>query len=263
MIDNLHSVGVDGRESHEYATERRSKADSRSNRLASPKDPSSKGDSFSQLLEGLNDETGSDEPDDRPPSPSEAALRRKRRNDQAKHPATSKEGAPEPVEQANQISATDLKPPPTSNPALRPITRPFKVMPLASLVGSRATRNRIVDVVGIIVDVSSSLTQRPKMPDQRDLRIMDPSTTKRVQLTVFVDAANFKPAIGTVALFRSVTTHEWNGGSLKAYPRDCEGKDWYFPNPELEGLEADEFRAWWLRIIEKEEAAKAELEKQS
>ena len=75
---------------------------------------------------------------------------------------------------------------------------------------------------------------------------MDPSTSKKVQLTVFVDAEEFLPKVGTVALFRSVTTHEWDGGSLKAYPRDCKGKEWYVPWPwGVEGCDVRAMKHWW------------------
>ena len=135
---------------------------------------------------------------------------------------------------------------------VKPITRPLKLTALSSIIGPKASRNRVIDVVGVVCEVNPDIVRRANMPDQRDIRVMDTSTTKRVQLTVFVDAINFLPKMGTVALFRSVTTHEWNGGSLKAYPRDCEGRDWFLPG-KVDESAAEELRAWWLQNLTKEE----------
>ena len=74
-----------------------------------------------------------------------------------------------------------------------------------------------------------------------------------------VEPKHFTPAVGTVALFRSVTSHEWDGGSLNAYPKLCEGKDWFVPNPvEIQGCEVggygvSEMREWWDGLVEGEE----------
>jgi len=144
----------------------------------------------------------------------------------------------------------------TAKPSAEPrlITRPLKLTPLSKLIGPKATRNRVHDVFAIICSVEQNVVKRKDLPPQRDLRIMDTSSLKKVQLTVFVDAENFNPPVGTVALFRSVTTHEWNGGSLKAYPRDCAGRKWFIPHPgKVEGCDADALRAHWLQSLAEED----------
>ena len=137
--------------------------------------------------------------------------------------------------------------------APQPITRPLTLVPLSQITGppSSVQRNKIVDVLAVIASVAPSVTQRAQrphldLPPSRDLRVVDPSTSKKVQLTVFVGAEDFVPAVGTVALFRSVTTHEWDGGSLKAYPRDCRGKEWFVPWPwAVEGCDVKAMKNWW------------------
>ena len=274
LIESLQPIGFDGRTSRKFQVEQRPKDRSFSTSSNNPTDSS-----FERLLSGLgegverDEKPSGDEVEDDPPSPSELAARKKRRIEGPSTPSKGRQR--DPVAQA--LGAA--KPPPHAAPLppgipgfeapagpdqLRKITRPLKLTALASITGPKASRNRVVDVVGIICEVSRDVIKRSKMPDQRDLRIMDPSTTKRVQLTVFVDAQNFTPALGTVALMRSVTTHEYNGGSLKAYPRDCEGREWFFPNPVwLEGFDPEEFRSWWMKTLAQEEAEKEEYEHDS
>ena len=136
---------------------------------------------------------------------------------------------------------------------LRSITRPLSLTTLAEVTGLPHTlqRNRVIDIFAVIVEVSPTVVTRTHLshldvPLSRNLRIVDPSTFKKVQLTVFVDATDFKPTVGTVALFRSVTTHEWDGGSLKAYPRDCMGREWFLPWPwDVEECDVKAMLSWW------------------
>ena len=148
---------------------------------------------------------------------------------------------------------------------LKEITRPLKISPLAKVTGPRTVRNRIHDVLAVVCSVDDQVVNRQGYPMQRNMRITDPSTTKQVQLTVFVDAATFCPAVGTVALFRSVTTHEWNGGSLKAYPRDCAGTRWFFPEPgSTEGVDHKRVlllrHCWESRVVTQRGARRDGLE---
>ncbi|MCJ1334894.1 hypothetical protein MMC09_000159 [Bachmanniomyces sp. S44760] len=129
---------------------------------------------------------------------------------------------------------------------LRPILRPLHITPLSEISGPSITRNKIHDVLAVVAAVSSKTIKRPILPEKRDLRIMDPSTSKKVLLSVFVNPVKFMPEVGTVALFRNVTTHEWDGGSLNAYPKDCEGREWFLPDP-VRAKECDFERVarWW------------------
>ena len=128
-----------------------------------------------------------------------------------------------------------------------PIERPLNIKPLVAFRGY-PRRNDIFDVFVVIQSVADAVIKRPRMPPKRDIRIVDPSTDKKVLLSVFVDPENFVPAVGTIALIRSVTTHEWEGGMLNIYPNQCEGKAWFLPNPEsIAGCDVEAMRLWWAR----------------
>ena len=296
LIETLQPVGHDGRTTEDFRIEHRAVSEQ------APKQAKAIADgSYQRLLTGLEDglSSSSSEIDEQPPSPSEVASRKRRpagpstpsKRPEAAQGSANLDTPTQRARRASNPSASAGIAAPAGSTQLRQITRPLKITPLARIIGPKATRNvsstsldfaspslrlcrrlqllnmhplqRVIDVLGIVVDVSPHVVQRPKMPDQRDLRIMDPSTPKRVQLTVFVDAARFAPAVGTVMLFRSVTTHEWNGGSLKAYPRDCDGREWCFPNPTwLDGFDPEELRAWWLQTVAREEEERQQQEQQ-
>ena len=130
---------------------------------------------------------------------------------------------------------------------LEPIERPLNIIPLARLRGY-PRRNDIYDVFVVIQSVSNEVIKRSRMPAKRDLRIVDPSTEKKVLLSVFVDPEKFIPTIGTIALIRSVVTHEWDGGMINVYPNQCEGKQWFVPDPVgVPGCDVDRMREWWVR----------------
>lgn len=119
----------------------------------------------------------------------------------------------------------------------KPITRPLLISTLASVTGPNRSKNEVHDILALIVHVDAHTFKPPRMPRKRDLRIMDASTSKRVVLSVFTDPVGFAPKSGTVALFRNLTTHDWNGGNLKAYPWLCEDRPWFMPVPDGEALE--------------------------
>ncbi|MCJ1431116.1 hypothetical protein MMC27_000467 [Xylographa pallens] len=136
-------------------------------------------------------------------------------------------------------------------PALIPITRPLRLKPLSHIIGPHATRNKVLDIFAVVASVTATLVKCPGMPDgihyKRELRIADPSTPKQVMLSVFVAPETFLPAVGTVALFRSVTTNRWDGGSLNAFGRDCGGREWFVPDPwGVPGCDVLGLRMWWL-----------------
>ncbi len=131
--------------------------------------------------------------------------------------------------------------------ALLPINRPLNICPLGSLTGQNATRNKVQDVFAVICSVEESVVKPPKgMPLKRDIRIMDPSTDKKVLVSVFVDPETFKPAVGTVALFRSLTTHEWDRGMLNVYANMCAGRAWFLKDPVgVDGCDVKALKEWW------------------
>ena len=129
------------------------------------------------------------------------------------------------------------------------IKRPLRVCPLVSLTGRNATRNKVHDVFAIVCSVQESVVKPPKnMPRKRDIRIMDPSTDKKVLVSVFVDPDNFQPTVGTIALFRNLTTHEWDSGMLNVYHDKCAGRVWFIKDPvEVEGCDVNALKEWWER----------------
>lgn len=127
------------------------------------------------------------------------------------------------------------------------IKTPLRICTLESLTGRNATRNKVHDVFAIVCSVQECVVKPPKnMPRKRDIRIMDPSTDKKVLVSVFVDPDNFKPTVGTVALFRNLTTHEWDSGMLNVYHDKCAGKAWFIKDPvDVEGCDVKALKEWW------------------
>ena len=137
---------------------------------------------------------------------------------------------------------------PTASKTLQTIIRPIRVTPLADLTGPKASRNKVRDVCVVITSVDANI-KRKGVDDIRQFRIMDLSTSKKVLFSTFVDPISFMPPPGTIALLRSVTTHEWDGGSLNAYKRDCAGREWFFPNPTgIEGCNVSALQALWKNV---------------
>ena len=137
---------------------------------------------------------------------------------------------------------------PTASKALQTIIRPIRVTPLADLTGPKASRNKVRDVCVVITSVDANI-KRKGVDDIRQFRIMDLSTSKRVLFSTFVDPISFMPPPGTIAFLRSVTTHQWDGGSLNAYKRDCAGREWFFPNPTgIQGCNVSALQALWKTV---------------
>lgn len=158
-------------------------------------------------------------------------------------------GSPNPTHSAKRPQPSFI----TNPKGLLPIKRPLQLRTLDSLTGLHATRNKVHDVFAVICSVETSVIKPPAMPLKRDIRIMDPSTDKKVLVSVFVDPVHFHPPVGTVALFRSLTTHEWDRGMLNVYPQQCGGKAWFVPDPVgVPGCDVEGLKDWWRRKIEVE-----------
>lgn len=138
----------------------------------------------------------------------------------------------------------------TESQGLLAIKTPLRICTLDSLTGRNATRNKVHDVFAIVCSVQENVVKPPKnMPRKRDIRIMDPSTDKKVLVSVFVDPDNFKPTVGTVALFRNLTTHEWDSGMLNVYHDKCAGKAWFIKDPvDVEGCDVKALKEWWEKM---------------
>lgn len=129
--------------------------------------------------------------------------------------------------------------------------------PLIAITGPNERRNTHHDVLALIVSISPDIIKRPGLPPKRNLRIMDISTIKNVSLSVFADAGKFNPAPGTVALFKYLTAHDYDGGSLNAYAKDCRGPDWFIPDPPGFGNgEVAQLKDCWARIQYSESVAR-------
>lgn len=129
--------------------------------------------------------------------------------------------------------------------------------PLVALTGRNKQRNTRHDILALIVSISPEPIKRNGMPPKRDLRVMDISTIKKVSLSVFANAEDFQPEPGTVALFKHLTTHEYDGGSLNAYAKDCEGQNWFIPDPPgFENGEVAQLKDCWARLQFSEQVAR-------
>ncbi|KAL9594279.1 MAG: hypothetical protein Q9219_007119 [cf. Caloplaca sp. 3 TL-2023] len=129
--------------------------------------------------------------------------------------------------------------------------------PLMALTGENKQRNTRHDVLALIVSLSPDVIRRPGMFPKRDLRIMDTSTVKKVSLSVFVNAETFQPEPGTVALFKHLTTHDFDGGSLNAYSKECHGKAWFIPDPQgFANGEVAQLKDCWTRLQYSEQVAR-------
>ncbi|MCJ1351412.1 MAG: hypothetical protein MMC33_001396 [Icmadophila ericetorum] len=151
---------------------------------------------------------------------------------------------------------------PSTPKPLKTISRPLKVTPLADLVGRRAVRGRILDVCVLICFVSEEIIKRKDMPEIRHLRVTDLSTKKRVLFSCCTNPRRFFPPVGTVALLRNVSTHEWDGGSLNAFPRDCADRDWFLRDPaNVDGCDVEGLRRLWAQIQQVEDEERLQKEK--
>lgn len=124
-----------------------------------------------------------------------------------------------------QQDSTRGRSPPGQTPSL------LQLSTLASVTGTNATRNKQVNILAMIEYVSNSTVKPATAPLKRDVRLVDPSTDKKVTLSVFVDPVNFFPKKYDIMLFRNLTTHDFSGGNLNAYPKKCRGKDWFILDP--------------------------------
>ncbi|KAK5062775.1 hypothetical protein LTR84_004850 [Exophiala bonariae] len=131
---------------------------------------------------------------------------------------------------------------------------------LSTLLHSSALprRNYVCSVLGIITWTSPSLIHKPNspFPPKRHIKIHDTSILSRrvgVTVAIFVDAKNFMPEIGTVALFRGVTMQKWEGEPiLNAYAnlKEC-GEEWFITADETlkaMGHDVIGMKRWWAEL---------------
>jgi hypothetical protein len=128
------------------------------------------------------------------------------------------------------------------------ITRSLEIVPLGSLSTLPKLQNYLLDTVAIISWVSPQTVKRV-LGLKRDIHLVHPSTARKVIMSVFTDAENFTPEVGTVALFRNLRNHKFDGGSLNAYQEDCKVWKWFLPDPtgHLGPEEVERLKEWWAQ----------------
>ena len=132
--------------------------------------------------------------------------------------------------------------------------RPLEILSLSQLFTVPQRQNLLCDILAVIDWVSPDVidVRAYLLGPKREVRLVDPTTDKRVLLSVFVDAHQFCPKPGTVAVFRNLRNHKWEGYSLNAFLNDCRGFRWFFPNSTtaLLGVSSlatrvEELINWW------------------
>lgn len=167
--------------------------------------------------------------------------------------------------------AATTTPQPQPQPHLRPHrpwfstdpTRPLKLTSLRAIPHLPYKQNWSVNVLAIVASLTEVEPSGIPPYTQRRARLADPSTAKRVLLTVFLDARAFAPRPGSAVLLLGVKNHRFDGGSLKKYDSDrprAPGGDagegagdgsgnearWWFENPdELGWCDVAGLRRWW------------------
>lgn len=127
-------------------------------------------------------------------------------------------------------------------------TKPLKLTALRSIPTLPYKQNWTVNVLAIVASLSEVEPSHLPPYHQRTARLADPSTSKQVLLTVFLDPDDFNPKVGSVVLLLGVKNHRFDGGSLKKYSSDRpkRGRRWWFEEPsELGWCDVAGLRAWW------------------
>ncbi|KAK7747852.1 hypothetical protein SLS53_001101 [Cytospora paraplurivora] len=130
------------------------------------------------------------------------------------------------------------------------LSKPLRLTPLRSIPNLPYKQNWAVNILAVVASLSD--VEPALLPTyigkQRTARLADPSTSKQVLLTIFLDPDEFAPEVGSVVLLLGVKNHRFDGGSLKKYgnekPRD--GARWWFENPtDILWCDVEGLRDWW------------------
>ncbi|KAF6842785.1 hypothetical protein CMUS01_02778 [Colletotrichum musicola] len=125
---------------------------------------------------------------------------------------------------------------------------PLKLTTLRSIPNLPFKQNWSVNVLAIVASLSEVEPSHMPPHTQRTARLVDHSTSKQVILTVFLDAEEFRPKVGSVVLLVGVKNHRFDGGCLKKYTSDRPrpGNRWWFEEPrQFEWCDVDGLKAWW------------------
>lgn len=121
---------------------------------------------------------------------------------------------------------------------------PLKLTTLRSIPHLPYAQNWSCNILAIVASLSPVEASNLPPHRQRTARLTDPSTSKQVHLTVFLDPEGFSPEVGSAVLLVGVKNHRFDGGSLKKYASDR--GPWWFQNPtELGWCDVAGIKTWW------------------
>ncbi|RSL96258.1 hypothetical protein CEP52_011578 [Fusarium oligoseptatum] len=128
---------------------------------------------------------------------------------------------------------------------------PLKLTTLRSIPHLPYKQNWSCNVLAIISSLSDVEPSNLPPHRQRTARLVDPSTSKQVHLTVFLDPEEFNPRVGSAVLLVGVKNHRFDGGSLKKYDSDRKNGRWWFEDPlELGWCDVEGIKSWWSAAAE-------------
>lgn len=140
-----------------------------------------------------------------------------------------------------------------------------RLTPLRAVPNLPYSQNWTVNVLAVVASLSEVEPARlAGYRWQRVARLADPTTSKLVHLTVFLDPEQFRPAVGSVVLLTGVKNHRFDGGSLKKYAdgrgrrgggststgdnqsQSKDGSAWWLENPvDLDWCDVAALWEWW------------------
>lgn len=133
--------------------------------------------------------------------------------------------------------------------ALNDLQTPLKLTTLRSIPNLPYQQNWSCNVLAIMTYLSPVEASNLPPYKQRTARIADPSTSKQVHLTVFLDPEEFTPTVGNAVLLTGVKNHKYDGGSLKKYASDKMRGKWWIEDPrELKWCDVQGIKAWWAEM---------------
>ncbi|RBQ70680.1 hypothetical protein FVER14953_09807 [Fusarium verticillioides] len=126
---------------------------------------------------------------------------------------------------------------------------PLKLTTLRQIPHLPYAQNWSCNVLAIVSSLSAIEPSNIPPYRQRSVRLADPSTSKQVHLTVFLDPEAFTPRVGSAVLLVGVKNHRFDGGSLKKYESDRKNGRWWFENPiEMDWCDVEGINDWWAQV---------------
>lgn len=133
--------------------------------------------------------------------------------------------------------------------ALHDLQTSLKLTTLRSIPNLPYQQNWSCNILAIMTYLSPVEASHLPPYKQRTARIADPSTSKQVHLTVFLDPEEFTPTVGNAVLLTGVKNHKYDGGSLKKYASDKMRGKWWIEDPrELKWCDVQGIKAWWAEM---------------